>query len=155
MANDNLQWYPIPPENGYMEMQQLANPAVGSNFDFTIPDVFNEWRYRIHSLHFHLHTDANVANRFVGIYLYRQGGAYVLWRSFVQTVVAGDDLDFVFDSQARELTTNGINAWWWYRLPHCELTSWFRLGSCISGLQVGDQISDIEVTYRRWLDQHD
>jgi len=155
VANDNLQWYPIPPENGYMEMQHPADPPVATNWAFAPPLVFNEWRYRIHSLHFQFQTDANVINRIVGLRLSRGGVGYTLWRYYVQTVPANDISGFVFDSQVDEPSLNGINGWWVYRLPHCELTSWFQLSTAILNMQVGDQISDIEVTYRRWLDQHD
>lgn len=139
---------------GHQDRFELADPAAGSTGGyFTIPDVKNYLRYRIHAWTFAFTTDANAGDRTVGLRLFKHGGA------------PGNLVNIYYpDPQGPSLTRRyvfalGLSAPWasynGYRycpLPLLLLTSWFRVAQSIVNVQAGDQISESVIYFSEWLD---
>jgi len=162
MANTPRENYPIPNVKGFTETLEIADPGAGNSWIFTIPQILNEWRYKVLLLSFTFTTDANVSNRAVGLRYFRHTGAYNWWRLYypqVQPQNQAFNYMFALNFPATPWFPGGvsadINTHRYAPLPDFEFTNWERLGFSTAFMQAGDTVTDTKIMIRRWIDERD
>jgi len=129
--------YPYPPEYG---VQNVVQPAAGVDWSFIVP---HNQHWRILSISFRFLADANVANRLPRIQLLARPGSIVLTSAPVAFQTASQDRRYVAASWAFSFAGSDPT---FRQIP--LPVDWvapdnFTLRSLTSGIQVGDQFSEI------------
>ena len=131
--------YPYPPEYG---VQNIPAPAAGSDLSFTIP---HNQHWRIISLSFRLLADANVANRLPRIQLQARSGTVVFTTLPAAFQTASQDRRYIMGAFGFDFGTTDPT----FRAIPCPVdfvaADDFTLVTNTTGLQVGDQFSDIRL----------
>jgi hypothetical protein len=123
-------------------------PGAGNNYTFTVPA---NARYHILNARYTLSTDANVADRYHVINVSIDGNTHTIGL-FDQAQTASLAWQVSWHSglsQHVDLTANNLAA-----LSMGQgviLGAGDSLSAQILGLQVGDQITNITLTWRRWI----
>lgn len=134
-----------------------ANPAAGVNFSFSFNAVL---RTQVFNVRFRLVTDANAANRQVGI-TFTDANANIFSSSFIQATQAASltvDYNFAvgvgpsFPGAATLIaipTGDDVQG----ALPPVCISDTTVLASVVKNIQVGDQISAITIRCQTWNEQ--
>ena len=124
-----------------------AVPAAGAGYTFTL-SRFDRWR--LIAARFTLTTDSNAANRLCSITYSGSTGVQNMVDSVQALVVASQTARRHFGALNFGGWSNGTN------LDNCFPLSglWLEAGStvtiAVANIQVGDQLSDIRLTFDRW-----
>lgn len=134
------------PLTGIPITQGIANPAPGAQFSF---NVTGQCIVLITSITFRLQTDANAANRYARI-LFNDGTRDVIFVQpmHVQTTGLTRDHNFFIGASNCQLLIGGTQ--YQSSLPS---HLWFKdngtVASSVAGMQAGDQLSNIAISYQR------
>lgn len=141
--------YSVPLEQGEPFIVHVANPAVATNWFYLLA---NGYRYKLLSCMFRLVTDANVANRVVGLNINLAG---VIHSEYYRAanVTAGLTIDCTF-AVGIGTPYGPFDTFLAVPLPDpMPLQPQFIIESDVKYMQVGDQISDIYLYFARWVEQ--
>lgn len=141
--------YSVPFKFGFPFNPTIANPAAGADFLYLLP---NNKRYQIAALRFTLTTDANVANRNVALIINNLAVNKIIIptpvaqaanTSYKYQYLIGDYVNGVLPSNNVMLS-----------LPRdfSILGNWNITSSTVN-IQVGDQISGIEILFNTWVER--
>jgi hypothetical protein len=138
---------PVNPPIGEIDIVTIANPAAGANFVYLTPNAYLYW---LKSVHFTLTTDATVLARHVNVN--SAIGAAIFWETEWRNWQAASTtfrycaypatIDFLAAAsvlQVAALPTKHI------------ITANTIINSVILNLAAADQISDITLTFEKWV----
>lgn len=136
----------VPELGGYQEVIAVAAPAVQTDWAYEVPAGSEMY---FDSIMFRFAADGNAANRQLRAYMYGPDNfdIYRLW--FTTVVTAGQTVTvslWVGNSRTDDLTTTNYSD----ALPDMRLPALSDVGSAITNMQVGDQISDVRLNVTRW-----
>lgn len=136
----------LPPEFGEALIAVVTSPAAGANFTYTFPAPYH---YKLDGLRFKMITDGNAANRTIMLDIYTVGVPPIYYSS---TILQPESLTRYWHMWAGLNTID--------RQSFSQVIAsfppqiWLREGSIIAtdikNLQVGDQMSEIILYFRRW-----
>lgn len=133
---------------GQLAISTLGNPAAGADFLFTVPLNFRD---RIQSFTATLTTSANVANRIIRSRTIA-GTGQLTWQGQPSAAVVASSTVIVSAANGQYTGTTDpatVNL----SLPSpCFLRSGDQFGVNTTGIQVGDQWSNIVVELEQWVD---
>lgn len=144
-----MQAYSQPLNNGFFETLVIADPAVGADFSQLMP---NNFTYELLGVLYTLATSVTVINRFHRIQILDAGVILISPTGLnAQTASVNSTASFF---QGANDATSGITTQYTAPLPiRLNFPGNLTVRSQIINLQVGDQISGIILTYRKWVDQ--
>ncbi len=124
----------------------VANPAAGSGTTFT---TLQNQRLELISMFLTLVTDANVANRIVRIHMPGLASDPVFPAHNVQA--ASTTIQYVFMTGGVNVDHSGTNNVMYNIMPiNFFSEAGFPIRIDVSNIQVGDQLSNIALTFKRW-----
>jgi hypothetical protein len=144
-----LHSYSEPLANGFIEHVTVAAPAAATDFVYLLPNGFS---YEVQSIFFTLTTDANVISRFVR--LHYLDAAIVIAENTNELAMTATSTWRI--SAAIGLSTQAAAATSERSLPlphRYIMPGNFSIRSLIISLQAADQLSDIEITLKKWVNQ--
>jgi hypothetical protein len=119
----------------------VANPAAGANFSFTVPTDFP--KYQLIGLYYKFVADVNVANR-VPLLLITDGTIALYKLTTSGTWTANSTSEF---SMGIGFSQTGSGLVQNYIPNNNILLPNFAINSAISGIQIGDQISLLHISF--------
>ncbi len=133
---------------GKSKLVTVANPAAGANFTTTVPSG-EHWIVK--AVFFKLTTDANVANRLVGLKLDTDGDgkSLVLFNANAHSAGWVGYHNFSHSGAGSERTGD----YWLSPLPpDIHITEGGIIASLITNIQATDQIADIRILVEQYLE---
>lgn len=136
----------VPEIGGYQEVIEVAAPAAQTDWVYEVP-AGSEMCFD--SIMFRFTADANFANRTIRLYIYGPDNWDLVRWEFSTVVAAHAAVTislWVGNPRGDDLTvTNYSDA-----APDMRLPALSDVGSIITNMQVGDQVSDIRLNVKRW-----
>lgn len=136
----------VPAEFGEVVPAVVTTPAAGANFSYILPAGYH---YKLDALRFKIITDANVANRSIMLMFYRTG-APVLYYSSTLLVAEGFTRYFSMWAGLNTIDRSSFSQNVCSLPAQIYLSPPEKIESDIKNIQVGDQLSEIVLTFRRW-----
>lgn len=136
----------LPPEFGKVMVAYAVNPAAGTNFTYTLPTPYH---YKLDAVRFKIVTDANAANRTLMLHMHEIGLPSIYYSS--TSLVAENLTRYVslwaglntIDRQSFSEIVGSLP-------PQIYLRESCIIESDIKNIQVGDQLSEIQLHFRMW-----
>jgi hypothetical protein len=156
MPNTPRQNIPIDVEQGCPMQFQVADPGAGNQWIFTLPQIENQWRYRVLCVQFTLSTVGAGADRLPGLRIFRHVLAWNLWRCYANGQATGGVRKYAFYVNCPvAFADNYVNGQANYPLLDTSYTSWKRIGSTVQNMLATDSMTQISITIERWIDPED
>lgn len=142
---------PIGPDPFVVVTQNPANPSAGANLSV---DVNPNTRWQLLAIDFLLATDANAATRFIQVHgfngtnnIYTTGPANAQTASITNHYFANVGQGNAYDLGVTTRPAFALN-------QQMFLDDNDDLRITITSIQVGDQISDIFITFKQWITEN-
>lgn len=136
------------PHAGKLIHQSIGNPAAGANFTWTSPTHSN---WEIIAVHFALTTDANAANRIARL-RFRDAATDVLYVLPSDIQVASKTAAYYFaQGFTNTLLTNTLSLRNGALPINLICYQTWNLSSEILDIQAGDQLTAIEIIFKRYI----
>jgi hypothetical protein len=142
--------YSQPLSNGQPQVVTVADPAAGTNWSYLLP---NNYTYQVEYIRYRLATDATAANRVHAISFTDIGNLYLqATPNLAQTASQTIDVTWSNSPTNSLNATNGLGNLTMPTTP--ILPGNHTIRSAILNLQATDQISDIDIYLRKWVNQN-
>lgn len=128
-------------------IETIADPAAGASLPYSVSA--NSVIEPI-CLSFRVDTDGNAADRQMNFKI-GLGAAVITVASCDTKMVANTVKTFVFGTQAEGYTNGLANTYFTPIQRHLLLTSGYVIYLTIDSIQVGDQIDEAIIFYKRWI----
>lgn len=155
MANTPFTNYPVTADRGAIHLVQQPDPGAGAGFIFSLPEVKAEWRYKIISMRFQVVTDATVANRWLGLRIFRHTNPYYLMYVFPQSGSQPASTTRTFEWSPLLRGQYNANGFYYESFPDYDFDTWLRIGQTLQNYQAGDVTSTIWVSLAYNIDQRE
>lgn len=136
----------VPLEQGQLESVDITDPAAGVGWEFLLP---NNFRYKIDSIQFVFTADANAANRRLQISVSEVGG--IQREICFSEIIAANAVDkhtLIAGNNLPVQTAPNLKYWAWP--PDLIVKGNTLIEVAFSGIQVGDQFTDLNIGLRKW-----
>jgi len=138
----------IPDFAGAHFQEAVAGPAAGNNFTYTLPQGF---RYRLKSIQMQITASAAAGARFPMVRL-RNNAVYYL-RLPGSFLIAATEIWYCYWAAGLQVPTLIGNLWQFNPLPIDHfMNGGAQIMSDLDGIDAGDQISSIVITFDRWVE---
>lgn len=141
--------YSEPLTNGLIQVITVPDPSAGANWSHLFA---NNFTYEIISVRFRLVTDSTVTTRNVGLQLVEVSNI-LLELMYVIGQPASDSVDWNFYHGATVVNNLGRALGTGPLPPRFTIHGNFILRSSIFNMVAGDQLSNIDIYHRRWINQ--